>query len=159
MNLVLVPLKIDSAKTISRRTRRNAGEVCFNKFQRSSTVLHALALMRWLWYEMVYEKSSTIWRACRIIVWGWKWSSQEYIPAWPTVFILCTPSSETFFPKRKPTPPPIPETQLWPLSKNFSREAMWTFGNLSSSEQDLSSDSFPSVYQSNNPAPQSAFTV
>ena len=61
MNLVLVPLKIDSAKAISRRTRRNAGEVCFNTFQRSSTVLHALALMRWLWYEMVYEKSSTIW--------------------------------------------------------------------------------------------------
>ena len=34
---------------------------------------------------------------------------------------------------------------------------MWTFENLSSSEQDLSSDSFPSVHQSNNPAPQSAF--
>ena len=71
--------KIGSAKTISRLTRRNAGKVCFNKFERSSTVLHALALMRWLRYKMVYEKASVSWRAYRIIVWGWKWSSQEYM--------------------------------------------------------------------------------
>ena len=64
-----------------------------------------------------------------------------------------------FLPKRKPTPQPIPETQLWPLTKTFSPRAMWTFGNLSSSEQDLWSDSFPSVYQSNNTAPQSVFRV
>ena len=64
--------KIGSSKTISKPTGRNANMVCFNKFQRSSTVLHALALMRCLWYEMVYEKAWACWRACRIIVWGWK---------------------------------------------------------------------------------------
>ena len=58
---------LGSAKTIARINRRNAGKVCFNKFQRSSTALHALALMRCLLYEMVYEKASASWRACRIL--------------------------------------------------------------------------------------------
>ena len=148
--------KIGSAKTISRPTCRNANKVCFNKFQRSSTVLHALALMRCLWYEMVYEKASASWRACRIIVWGWKTCMHD-----PPFSFFAHQAPKHFLPKRKPTPQlqPLPETQLWPLSKNFSPRAMWTFGNLSSSEQDLWSDSFPSVYQSNNPAPQSAFRV
>ena len=109
---------LGSAKTISRLTRRNAGKVCFNKFQRSSTVLHALALMRWLWYEMVYEKASASWRACRIIVWGWKTCMHN-----PPFSFFAHQAPKHFLPKQKPTPPPIPETQLWPLSKNFSPQS------------------------------------
>ena len=76
----------------------------------------------------IYSHDNATWKSS--IVWGWKWSSQEYIPAWPTVFVLCTPSSETFFPKRKPQHPnPYRKPNCDLYQKKFSRKAMWTFGN------------------------------
>ena len=89
--------KIGSSKTISKPTGRNANMVCFNKFQRSSTVLHALALMRCLWYEMVYEKACACWRACRIIVWGWKTCTHD-----PPFSFFAHQTPKHFLPKQKP---------------------------------------------------------
>ena len=89
--------KIGSSKTISKPTGRNANMVCFNKFQRSSTVLHALALMRCLWYEMVYEKACACWRACRILVWGWKTCTHD-----PPFSFFAHQTPKHFLPKQKP---------------------------------------------------------